>query len=78
MSDGEVKSNGAVRQIEIASFQRGDVNRDGTISISDINALIGIILSDGMIDGPFLLADLNDDGSITIADINCIIDLILR
>ena len=75
---GDVKSNGAVRQIEIASFQRGDVNRDGTISISDINALIGIILSDGMIDGPFLLADLNDDGSITIADINCIIDLILR
>ena len=74
----DVKSNGAVRQIEIASLLRGDVNRDGAISISDINALIGIILSDGTYDGPLLLADLNDDGSVTIADINRLIEMILK
>ena len=74
----DVYSNGAVRQIEMNSLLRGDLNRDGTITISDINAMIGVILSGGTIDGPFKLADLNDDGSITIADINSLIALILR
>ena len=73
----DVNSNGAVRQIEMAMLQRGDVNRDGVISISDINALIGIILSGGLGGVPLVLADLNGDGSVTIADINCIINMIL-
>lgn len=73
----DVGSNGAVRQIEMNSLLRGDLNHDGAISISDINAMIGIILTGDSIDGPFLLADMNGDGSITIADINCLIDLIL-
>ena len=74
----DVNSNGAVREIEMTTLQRGDVNRDGTITISDINAVIGIILS-GSQDGiPIVLADLNGDGSVTIADINCIIGLILH
>lgn len=74
----DVKSNGAVRQINMSSLLRGDLNRDGTISISDINEMIGIIISGSLDDVPLLLVDLNDDGSVTIADINCIIDLILR
>lgn len=74
----DVKSNGAVRQIDISSLLRGDLNRDGAITISDINAMIDVIISGKTYDGPLLLADLNDDGSINIADINCIIDLILR
>lgn len=73
----DVKSNGAVRQIEMGSLLRGDLNHDGAITISDINAMIDVILGDTD-DVSMLIADLNDDGSITIADINCIIDLILR
>ena len=74
----DVKSNGAVRQIDMTSLLRGDLNRDGAITISDINAMIDLIISGNPSGGSMLLADLNDDGSITIADINCIIDLILR
>ena len=74
----DITSNGAVRQIELRSLLRGDLNRDCMVSISDINAMIGIILSDGVFDGPLVLADLNGDHSVTIADINCLIDLILR
>ena len=74
----DINSNGAVRQIELRSLLRGDLNHDGMVSISDINAMIGIILSGGVFDGPLVLADLNDDHSVTIADINRLIDLILR
>ena len=73
----DVKSNGAVRQIALTSLLRGDINHDGTISISDINRMIDIILSGGAFDGPLVLADLNDDRSVTIADINLLINMIL-
>lgn len=73
----DVKSNGAVRQITMTSLLRGDINHDGAISISDINAMIDIILSDGSFNGPLVLADLNGDHSVTIADINLLIDMIL-
>lgn len=73
----DVKSNGAVRQIDMHSLLRGDLNRDGSITISDINAMIDVIISGNSAGVPLPLADMNDDGSITIADINCIIDLIL-
>ncbi len=52
---------------------KGDVNGDGEISIADINALIDIILTDGVNSA----ADVNTDGEINIADINALIDLIL-
>lgn len=74
----DVNSNGAVRQIDMASLLRGDVNRDGIVSITDINSIISVILSGDLGDIPLRLADLNDDGSVTIADINSIIDIILR
>ena len=52
----------------------GDVNGDGEISISDVNAVIDLILSAG--DNP--LADVNGDGEINIADVNAVINLILN
>ena len=52
---------------------RGDVNKDGEVSIADVNAVIdfiqrGIQNPDG---------DVNGDGEVSIADINTVIDLIL-
>ena len=52
----------------------GDVDGDGEISISDVNAVIDLILSAG--DNP--LADVNGDGEINIADVNAVINLILN
>jgi len=52
---------------------RGDVNGDGTVNITDINAVINMILS-----GKFKESgDVNGDGAVNIADINAVIDIIL-
>ena len=51
----------------------GDVNGDGSVNISDVNAMIGIILS-----GEYLpAADLNNDGNVNISDLNALINIIL-
>ena len=52
---------------------RGDVNGDGEVTISDVNMVIDIILSDSA----YLPGDVNDDGEINIIDINAVIDIIL-
>ena len=51
-----------------------DVNVDGEVNISDINAVIDII-QDG--DDGTPAADVNGDGEINIADINAVIHRIL-
>jgi len=56
----------------------GDVNGDGVINISDVTALIDLILSDGTIDSDMKSrADVNGDGVINISDVTALIDLIL-
>lgn len=52
----------------------GDVNRDGEVNISDINAVIGLILSSDFTPA----GDVNGDGEINISDVNAVIDAILR
>ena len=52
----------------------GDVNGDGEVNISDVNAIIDIILGGGSIPR----ADVNGDGEINIADVNIVIDMILK
>ena len=49
------------------------MNGDGSVNISDVNAMIGIILS-----GEYLpAADLNNDGNVNISDLNALINIIL-
>ena len=55
----------------------GDVNNDGEVNISDINAVIGIILG-GPVNEDFMRrADVNGDGDVNIGDINVLIAIIL-
>lgn len=51
----------------------GDVNSDGEVNISDVNAVIDIILSASMIPA----GDVNGDGEVNISDVNAVIDSIL-
>ena len=51
----------------------GDVNNDGEVNISDINAIVDVILRSS--DNPY--ADVNVDGEINIADVNAVISVIL-
>ena len=73
----DVNSNGAVRQIVITSFLRGDVNLDGEVTVADVNAVIDVIL--GNASDPELRhrADVNGDGEVGLADINSVIDIIV-
>ncbi len=53
---------------------QGDVNSDGTVNITDVNAIISIIL-----DGKPLMADadVNNDGVVNISDVNAVISIII-
>ena len=52
----------------------GDVNVDGEVNISDVNAVIAVILTASVAPA----ADVNGDGEVNISDINALIDVILR
>ena len=64
----------ALTSVSAIAAVRGDVNNDGEITISDVNMVIDIILSDSA----DLAGDVNEDGEINIIDINTVIDIILR
>ena len=61
-------------------LQVGDVNKDGTITIADVTALVNIILGKDS-DVPYQYnheaADCNQDGTITIADVTALVNIIL-
>ena len=56
-----------------AGAKTGDVNGDNEVNISDVNAVIDIIL--GGVSNPS--GDVNGDGEVNISDINTVIDIIL-
>ena len=64
----------------ITTLLRGDVNRDGQISIADVTALVNIILGKDNVQ-PYvydhLAADVNTDSSISIADVTSLVNIIL-
>ena len=55
--------------------QRGDVNGDGNVAISDVTALIDLLLGGGTINNP--AADCNGDSNVTISDVTALIDYLL-
>ena len=57
-----------------AHAMKGDVNNDGEVNISVVNAVISIILSSGT----DLSGDVNNDGEVNISEVNAVIDIILH
>ena len=57
------------------SFIVGDVNGDGNVTISDVTALIDLLLGGGTINNP--AADCNNDTNVTISDVTALIDYLL-
>ena len=55
-------------------YQRGDVNKDGEVSIADVTALVNIILGKAEENE---LADVNEDGEVSIADVTALVNIIL-
>ena len=58
----------------------GDVNRDGTISIADVTALVNIVLGKDSTE-PYqydhAAADVNQDSNVTIADVTALVNIVL-
>ena len=52
----------------------GDVNLDGEVTVSDINAVVDVIFQGGYV----AAADVNRDGEVNVSDINAVVDLIVR
>ena len=73
----DVDSNGAVRQIEMTSSLRGDVNGDGEVTVADVNVIISLILGAAVDDETHSRADVNGDSEINLADVNDVIDVLL-
>lgn len=59
-------------------FVLGDVDGDGEVSISDVNAVINLILGAEGSEELLKRADVNEDGEIGISDANMIINLIFQ
>ena len=57
------------------NFDRGDVNHDGAVTISDVTELINrMLFGTGGCD---ICCDVNDDGSVTISDVTELINILL-
>ena len=60
--------------IQFKTYEKGDVNKDGTVSIADVTALVNMILGKTEKDE---LADVNADGDVSIADVTALVNIIL-
>ena len=69
-----------VRLMGKYKFLRGDVNRDGSVTIADVTALVNIVLGKDSAE-PYqydhAAADVNADGSVTIDGATALVNLVL-
>ena len=63
--------------VKEASYLRGDVDCDGSVSISDVTVLIDYLLGDNPSPFSTRAADVDESGDINIADITVLVDRIL-
>ena len=61
--------------IEEEGGLKGDVNGDGRVNVSDVSALINMIL--GLTPMDQTLADVNGDGRVNVSDVSALINIIL-
>ena len=57
------------------TFLRGDVNGDGKVNVSDVTALINMIL--GITPMNQARGDVNGDGKVNVSDVTALINIIL-
>ena len=60
------------------STLKGDVNGDGSISITDVTMLVDVILTGLPQDTDTSIYDINGDGNVTISDVTVLVDMILN
>ena len=60
------------------SYLLGDVNGDGEVNISDVTALIDVLLGSSPDEEMLKRCDVNNDGEVNISDVTALIDILLR
>lgn len=70
----ENASNFHTYTIQFKTYEKGDVNKDGTVSIADVTALVNMILGKTEKNE---MADVNADGDVSIADVTALVNIIL-
>ena len=75
---GKLDVAAGLRYMKQGELKKGDINMDGNVNVSDISALISILLDGTKDEGAFKRADVNGDGDVNISDLNVIIDIILK
>ena len=73
----EVSFNDEVCTVQLPANIRGDVNGDGNVNISDVTALIDLLLGSDSSTYHAENADCNVDGNVTISDVTTLIDALL-
>ncbi|MBO7467840.1 MAG: M60 family metallopeptidase [Bacteroidaceae bacterium] len=61
-----------------APFVRGDVNLDGEVNVSDVTALVSIILESTSSSQSIENADINEDGAVNVSDVTALVSIILQ
>ncbi len=64
-----------VEVVDPSALLQGDVNRDGKVNVSDVSALINMIL--GITEKDMESADVNRDGKVNVSDVSALINIIL-
>ena len=62
---------------EFQTYKTGDVNNDGNVNISDVTALVNIILGKNNSSYNQKAADVNRNGSVNISDVTALVNIIL-
>ena len=68
-------ATGAYNEVLLSTRLDGDVNGDGNVNVSDVTALINMIL--GVIPKDLVSGDINGDGNVNVSDVTALVNLIL-
>ena len=68
----------ALGSFMLIGHQRGDLNGDGMITVTDLTELVGLLFRMGKSPEPLELSDVNSDGSVNIIDLIKLVDYIFR
>jgi len=63
--------------VVVTEVQKGDVDMDGKVNITDVTALINYLLSHNAQGVNLVAADVDSNGSINIADVTALINYLL-
>ena len=72
-----VKPSDTESKLTVSSYKPGDVNNDGSVSVTDVGCIINYILEQVPSTFVFAAADMNNDGEVSVTDVGIIINKIL-